>query len=155
MTFELRPMTGDEAMSWFPKEMEDYVLERVRAGEDLEVTRKMVQEQSAEFAPGGVPAPSNHFFWQVDDDEVVGALWLGAPIPRAQSTWYVSFVVVEENFQGRGYGRAAMQAAEAFAKEQGGAYLGLNVFGHNPVARRLYDSLGYQAMATTMRKVLA
>ena len=148
-------MTGEEVSSWMPKVMEGYVLERVLAGEDLEGARKIANEQSAEFAPGGEPAPGHHFFWQVDDDEVVGALWLGAPTPRARSTWYVYFVVVDESFQGRGYGRAAMQAAEAFVKEQGGAYLGLNVFGHNHVARSLYDSLGYQTMATTMRKELA
>ena len=148
-------MTSEEGALWMPPVMEDYVLERVRAGEDLEGARKMAEQQLAELAPGGVPAPGHHFFWQVDGDEVVGALWLGAPTPRASSTWYVYFVVVNEAFQGRGFGRAAMRAAEAFVKEQGGAYLGLNVFGHNPVARSLYDSLGYQAMATSMRKELA
>jgi len=148
-------MTSDEVTSWMPKVMEDYVLERVRAGEDLEGARKTAHEQSAEFAPGGIATPGHRFFWQVDGDQVVGALWLGAPTSRARSTWHVYFVVVDENCRGRGYGRAAMQAAEAFVQEKGGDYLGLNVFGHNSVARALYDSLGYQAMATTMRKTLA
>jgi len=155
MAFELRPMTNEEVMSWLPKVTENYVLERARVGEDLEAARKIANEQSAEFAPGGTPAPGHHFLWQVDGDEVVGAVWLGAPTPRAKATWHVYFVVVDASFQGRGYGRAAMQAAEIFVKERGGAYLGLNVFGQNDVARALYDSLGYQMMEMTMRKVLA
>ena len=47
-----------------------------------------------------------------------------------------------------------MLAAEDFVRAQGASSLSLNVFGNNTVARRLYESLGYQALAIAMRKNL-
>ena len=61
---------------------------------------------------------------------------------------------IDEARRGEGLGRAAMLAAEQVAREAGWSALGLNVFGHNPRARGLYDSLGYEVAATTMAKPL-
>jgi ribosomal protein S18 acetylase RimI-like enzyme len=63
-------------------------------------------------------------------------------------------VKVEEEFRGQGYGRQAMLLAETLAREEGALTLGLNVFGHNQVARGLYSSLGYHETAVQMRKTL-
>ena len=56
--------------------------------------------------------------------------------------------------RGRGLGRSAMLAAERFALDLGRKTIGLNVFGPNERARRLYDSLGYQVVSTSMTKHL-
>jgi ribosomal protein S18 acetylase RimI-like enzyme len=61
---------------------------------------------------------------------------------------------VGEAFRGRGYGRAAMQLAEEEARRHGLRRLGLNVFGHNPVASSLYTSLGYEVTSQYMTKRL-
>jgi len=53
-----------------------------------------------------------------------------------------------------GYGRAAMELAEAEALSRGASELGLNVFGHNQVARHLYESMGYTATSINMKKDL-
>ena len=47
-----------------------------------------------------------------------------------------------------------MELAEAEARAEGATEIGLNVFGHNHVARKLYDSMGYTATAIRMKKNL-
>ena len=47
-----------------------------------------------------------------------------------------------------------MLLAEHQARAHGATQLGLNVFGHNTVARQLYDSMGYELTAINMRKQL-
>ena len=48
----------------------------------------------------------------------------------------------------KGYGQAIMEAAMQECRERGIASMGLNVFGHNDTARRLYDRLGFQVTST-------
>ena len=47
-----------------------------------------------------------------------------------------------------------MLLAEEQAHGAGATQIGLNVFGHNTVARRLYEALGYETTAVLMRKEL-
>ena len=47
-----------------------------------------------------------------------------------------------------------MALAEEAARAAGATALGLNVHGHNTVARNLYESMGYQTTALQMRKLL-
>lgn len=47
-----------------------------------------------------------------------------------------------------------MILAEGYARAHGGQALGLNVFGFNNTARRLYESLGYETISIKMRKTL-
>lgn len=47
-----------------------------------------------------------------------------------------------------------MIAVESLVKEAGETEIGLNVFGFNAPARRLYDSLGYRVVATVMTKTI-
>ena len=47
-----------------------------------------------------------------------------------------------------------MELAEVEARAGGATELGLNVFGHNQVARQLYESMGYVATSIRMNKNL-
>jgi ribosomal protein S18 acetylase RimI-like enzyme len=47
-----------------------------------------------------------------------------------------------------------MRLAEDQARAAGASQIGLNVFGHNTVARHLYEALGYETTAVLMRKDL-
>ncbi len=151
----LREMTPDDVAVVVPRIMEGYIADRIAAGEDPEGARTASLAQQAVLFPGGRPAAGQHMMHVVDADEVVGLLWMGRPMSGPASTWFVFFVEVDEAHRGRGYGRATMEAAEAWTRERGGTRVGLNVFGPNVVARSLYDSLGYQVMATAMFKDLA
>jgi ribosomal protein S18 acetylase RimI-like enzyme len=72
----------------------------------------------------------------------VGSLWLALDRP-GPGVVFVYQVVVEPGYRGRGLGRAAMLLAEREAARAGRRTVALNVFGHNRVARGLYDGLGY------------
>ncbi|MDY0393948.1 GNAT family N-acetyltransferase [Virgibacillus halophilus] len=56
--------------------------------------------------------------------------------------------------QGKGYGKQAMKQIEIIAKEIGLKVIGLHVFGHNKVARGLYEQLGYIETNIKMEKSL-
>jgi ribosomal protein S18 acetylase RimI-like enzyme len=150
----LREMTPAEVASHIARIMDGYVEERIGAGEDPEGARASSAEQWAILFPDDRPADGQHLMHVLDGDDVVGLLWLGRPLSGPASTWYVFFVEVNPDQRGRGYGHAAMEAAEAWTRERGGTRIGLNVFGPNVVARALYDALGYQVMATAMYKDL-
>jgi ribosomal protein S18 acetylase RimI-like enzyme len=61
-------------------------------------------------------------------------------------------IEIESAHRRKGYGRAAMVLAEEHTRQLGMPYLGLNVFGHNPNARALYASLGYETTSEQMRR---
>ncbi|HSS50039.1 MAG TPA: GNAT family N-acetyltransferase [Thermoanaerobaculia bacterium] len=56
---------------------------------------------------------------------------------------HVGILAVAVAAEGRGAGRALMQAAEAWGREQGFPKLTLNVFENNHHARKVYERLGY------------
>jgi GNAT superfamily N-acetyltransferase len=62
---------------------------------------------------------------------------------------------IEEEHRGKGYGRAAMLAAEQVVQAAGMTHIALNVFGFNTTARAMYDSLRYRVVSTQMTKPLA
>jgi len=147
-------MTEDELAAWIPMTLAGYIEQRVEAGEPREQAEAQGTAQFAELFPEGRPAEGQHAMSVVEDGEVVGCLWMGRPLSGDQSTWYVFYVEVDPTRRGEGLGRRTMQAAEAWSRDHGGTRIALNVFGHNVVARSLYDSLGYGVVATQMRKEL-
>ncbi|MEC5182355.1 ribosomal protein S18 acetylase RimI-like enzyme [Arthrobacter sp. CG_A4] len=63
-------------------------------------------------------------------------------------------VEIQPALRSKGFGRQAMILGEAEARRLGATSIGLNVFGYNANARKLYESLGYEATAIQMRKDL-
>ena len=112
----------------------------------------MAETQFAELFPGGSPADGQFVMNVIDDEEIVGTLWMGRPLSGDANTWYIFDIEIAKDCRGRGYGRSAMEAAEKWTREHGGTRVALNVFGPNLVARSLYDSLGYEVLATSMFK---
>jgi ribosomal protein S18 acetylase RimI-like enzyme len=74
------------------------------------------------------------------DGRLAGAAILSYP-PRAG---YISSVVVDARYRGRGYATKIMQACEAAAARVGKPYVVLDVLRTNAPARALYAKLGYQ-----------
>jgi ribosomal protein S18 acetylase RimI-like enzyme len=137
-------MPEDRFAGWREESIEGYAL-------DMETSTTLDHEQSvarsrAEFAdllPAGLATPDHHLFDVRADEATVGTLWLARRSPRA---FFVYDVVIDAAARGRGLGRAAMDAAARWCRDRGADVLGLNVFGQNQVARRLYDSLGYRVV---------
>ncbi|MGH9019433.1 MAG: GNAT family N-acetyltransferase [Acidimicrobiales bacterium] len=150
----LRDMDAAALAVAIPAIMADYVDEQVAAGQSRAAAQARADAQHAALFPDDRPAEGQHLMEVVDGDEAVGLLWMGRPFDGDERTRWVFKVEVYEAHRGRGLGRATMEAAEAWTREHGGTRVGLNVFGHNAVARSLYDSLGYQVQSTNMFKDL-
>lgn len=102
-------------------------------------------------------ATEGHYFYRVctDDDVEVGSLWIGVvDNPPLPTRLFVYDLEIHEAFRGRGLGRQALGAAEAWAIERGITRLELNVFSDNVAARTLYETSGMAVCEITMGKDL-
>jgi ribosomal protein S18 acetylase RimI-like enzyme len=151
---ELVEKTNEELAHWVPAMFAGYAEERIGAGESRESARTQSAAQQEQLFPGGIAAEGQHVMTMRLKGEPIGVLWMGRPFGGQADTWFVFYVEVDEAHRGQGLGRAAMEAAEAWTLAHGGSRIGLNVFCPNTIARSLYDSLGFQVMATAMYKDL-
>jgi ribosomal protein S18 acetylase RimI-like enzyme len=148
-------MTEDEVADFVTRTVDPYIEARITAGDHPDDARRIADEQTEALFPGGTPAPGQRVYWVVDDDGTsVGSLWIGPRTPTRPEFYWVWDVAIDEAYRGRGFGRVAMTLAEEESRTQGATALGLNVHGHNVVARNLYESMGYQTTALQMRKSL-
>lgn len=78
------------------------------------------------------------------DDELVGFVMYG--LETETGRWWVIRLMIDERFQRRGYGRAAMLALIDLMREQHGCRsIVLGVDAGNEGAIRLYEGLGFSA----------
>jgi ribosomal protein S18 acetylase RimI-like enzyme len=155
MKVELRPMRDDEFTAWLPKMREDYGQAMV---DDAGITPEGAKAKAAadieQLFPALQPSADQLVFVVEVDGEPVGELWLAERDDFGRRTLFIYDIQVEEAHRGRGYAKAAMRLAEEEARRRGIRRLALNVFGRNTVARRLYQSLGYEENAIAMSKSL-
>ena len=155
-TVELVPMTEAEFPGWREHSRAGFADQQVAAGvmprADAE---RYADEQLALLLPHGLGTPGQHLWSVRQAGEPAGHLWLEVrdDADRVREG-YVYDVELLPQARGRGLGRATMLAAEDAARDLGATRMRLNVFGHNTVARRLYDDLGYVVAATMMAKRL-
>ena len=84
----------------------------------------------------------------VDEDDVpTGKLHLDFETRRRQGDAVLVAAAVRPELQGRGIGTALMAAAEELTCTRGLRAVVLGVEDSNPRARRLYERLGYEAVA--------
>ncbi len=155
----LRAMTVDEYDAWLPGAIEMYAADNVRAGSmPVDRAQELASQQFQELLPDGVDTPEHHLLVGTDEAEAqVGILWLHIrppSSPTGRPSAFVYDIEVDEQQRRRGYGRGIMVAAECYARERDATSMRLHVFGANTVARRLYESLGYEATSIGMAKEL-
>ena len=148
----LRPMTPGEYDDYARDAEEDYAQEVHQSGlADLETARKRAADTFAELLPNGLDSPRMHLWTAVVDDQPVGMGWIELREDPASTSAYIFNVELREEARGRGLGRQLMLALHEEARALGATSVGLNVFGHNTVARTLYESLGYVVTAQNMK----
>jgi mycothiol synthase len=91
----------------------------------------------------------------VVDGAEVGWIWVSLPGPAMPEQAWISDVEVDAAHRGKGYGGAIITAVEAELVRRGVPRLGLNVFGDNHTARRLYERLGFRVTAEQRSRELA
>jgi ribosomal protein S18 acetylase RimI-like enzyme len=106
--------------------------------------------------PGPLPEPEQSFWnerTQPDDvlvaernGQIAGYVKMRHPTPLASNdhVWEITGLAVHPDAQGRGAGRALLEAIAAAARERGGRRLTLRVFAPNERARRLYERAGFR-----------
>ena len=152
--FELRPMTESEYETRIPALMREYAEDEIKAGRSTpETAAERVERMFAGLLPDGIATDGQVLFSGVADGVVIGFIWLGLPTAERPQAW-VFDVQVDPEHRRHGYGRALMLAAEDELRSRGVGRLGLNVFGHNPNARNLYESLGFAVTSVQMSKEL-
>jgi ribosomal protein S18 acetylase RimI-like enzyme len=150
----LRPMTRAEFDEWLPRQAAGYAALIAASGAlPAQAAREKAAQDTARYFGAGAATPGQLVFRIMAGEVGVGWLWLGVPGPDPDPLMaWVFEIEIEAPFRGRWYGRAAMRLAEDEARARGMTSLGLNVHGHNMVARSLYESLGYEVTAMQMKK---
>lgn len=156
MNITLRPMTEGELAAWLPHDHESYVRTRIDNGEPEDLARRRAEQQYATFFPQNRPAAGHEVLVVHRDGVRLGVVWVGPhpQQPDASDTAWLYGLEVEPAYRGQGWGRAVLALAETHLADRGVSELGLNVFGDNHRARRLYSTSGYRETAVTMTKTL-
>jgi ribosomal protein S18 acetylase RimI-like enzyme len=151
VTFE--PFDSRALSTWLEESRAGYINERMASGDSPQEAEANAARAFDQLVPGGSPAPGQLIGRLLVGDHAVGHLWVG-PAGNDPARWWVWEVAIFSEMRGRGLGRQAMLVAERLARSRGATAIGLNVFGHNRIARDLYTSLGYEESAVVMRKPL-
>jgi ribosomal protein S18 acetylase RimI-like enzyme len=154
-TVTVRRMTSAEFETWQLHSLRSYAQDIAKAtGKPVEAACERARRQFLELLPGGLDTERTWLLTLLDETGAeVGTLWIG-PHPERPDIAFVYDIEINERERGRGLGRAAMIVAERLVSDTGVTEIGLNVFGFNDRASRLYDSLGYRVVATQMTKTL-
>jgi ribosomal protein S18 acetylase RimI-like enzyme len=156
----LSELTSSEYEHWWDLATRDYAQEHVKSGNWT--AGEAVEKSVAEFRkllPEGTRTPG-HYLYALEDPQTkdrVGILWFRAdkgPDAPQPPVVFIYDLRVDEKYRGKGYGARAMGLAEMRARELGFDTVSLHVFGHNKVARGLYEKLGYVATNLLMSKKL-
>lgn len=77
---------------------------------------------------------------------------IASMVPKRRA--HIDNLVVTEGMRRRGLGRRLVEAAIAWAREQGAAEILLTVWAGNEAAERFYDALGFARVSTVLGKTL-
>ena len=155
MSLTLIPIPAQKFSSWLKRSTSEYVADLITAGTSPAKAQDNAERTMAGSFPDSLPTDSNAvFILDHDDFGDVGYLWIGRDTSEDPAYWWLWDIMVDPEYQGKGFGREAMELAEAYALAQDAKTLGLSVFGFNHAARGLYESLGFETTGVKMRKTL-
>jgi len=112
----LRPMTAAEYAVWRPDAIASYARDMAEAiGDPPDVTLQRANAQFPTLLPDGLDTAGTWLMTILDGaGHTVGAIWIG-PHPNNPAWAFVWDIKIAEQHRGRGFGRAAMIAAEQLA----------------------------------------
>ena len=151
----LRHMSGPEFEAFRSRTVTEYAAAHVASGDwSADRAEGHAAEQTESLLPEGVDTPGMLLLTaESEQDGVVGLAWVALEHGEKRGAWIYDIEIVPAQ-RGKGYGRALLHAVEQLVIEHGVDRVGLNVFAGNSVARKLYESTGYQATSLHMRKTL-
>lgn len=149
----LKEMTAVQFERYIEEAIQSYAEQKVASGNwKSEEAMSKSKEEFKRLLPDGERTENNYLFTIFVADEEVGMIWIAR---KQDEVGYIYKIQIAEVFQGKGYGKAAMKEIEVIAKELGMKKIELHVFGHNKVARNLYESLEYETTNVIMAKTIS
>ncbi|WP_394219557.1 GNAT family N-acetyltransferase [Halobacillus trueperi] len=147
----LRRMSEDEFGEYNDFSIAAYAKEKVAAGNwTEEEALEKAKTTQAELLPEGRHTKDHYLYTILNEKgENVGAIWI---CKQSSEKAFIYDIRVSDDHQGQGHGKKAMILAEEEARIIGVQKIGLHVFGHNTVARKLYESLSYKTTNVVMEK---
>jgi ribosomal protein S18 acetylase RimI-like enzyme len=149
----LDKMTHEEYEVFLPHLIEDYAWDISRNFDTpIEDARQSVRKQQGELLPQGLDTPGQRFFTirREGFPGSAGVLWVFVDAP--EKTAFIYDIVIVESLRGQGIGRAVLGLLEDLLRPEGYTRIGLQVFDSNPIARHLYESMGYKVVTQNMQK---
>jgi len=145
-------MSSEEFLQYLDVTVVNYAKEKVASGNwSQEESLPKAKEEYAQLLPDAEKSKNNYLYTVFDNNLAVGMIWLAQ---KANGEGFIYEILISDTYRGRGYGKAAMKEIEVIAKELGMTKIGLHVFGHNQVARSLYENLGYETTNVVMAKTI-
>jgi ribosomal protein S18 acetylase RimI-like enzyme len=146
-------MNKEEFQLYISIAIEDFAKDKVTSGnwgedEAIDLSKK----EFSRLLPKDEKSELNYLFSIFQDQQLVGMIWIAQTSTTNPDEGFIFDFIIYEPHQGQGYGKQAMKETEVIAKELGMNKIGLHVFGHNKVARGLYEKLGYEITNIKMVK---
>ncbi|MCO5141994.1 MAG: GNAT family N-acetyltransferase [Oligoflexia bacterium] len=157
MKIAIRKISKDEYLAWKKSSVENYAKEKMNGEGYSEEDAKELAENSFKRLLPEEENTQNQYLYsiiEIKTKAVVGTLWWGFQNLGKEKLPWVYDIVLNPEFRSKGYGKMTMLLLEEDVKKAGFQKIGLHVFGHNQVARSLYESLGYHVTNLTMQKSL-
>lgn len=151
-SFQLVPMTESEFSEWHLKSKNSYRDELHRSGLSYSEAQKKAEDDMSRLLPDGLHSKEQFLYSMKDDGRSVGILWFGVRGAEDNRKAFIYDIVVNESERGKKYGERALKLLEVEVKKIGLSHIGLHVFGHNLVARNLYEKMGYEITNLNLEK---
>lgn len=146
-------MNRDEFQQYINFAIEDYAKDKIASGNwHVDEAIELSRESFTRLLPEDEKTDLNYLFSIFHNDTLVGMIWISQKSPTNLEEGFIYDFIIYEQYQGRGYAKAAMKEVEIVAKGMGMNKIGLHVFGHNKIARGLYEKMGYEITNITMAK---
>ena len=153
----LRKMTEAEYFVFLMESISQYTAEKMKGeGLSAEDAANVANNSFRELLPDGLQTRDHHLFSIVENasQENVGAMWFARRQTESKIYAYIYDFFLHENARGKGWGKLAMRLLEDEVRKVGLNSIQLHVFGHNKIARSLYEAQGFRTTNVIMAKEL-
>ncbi|MFD1031543.1 GNAT family N-acetyltransferase [Metaplanococcus flavidus] len=149
----LQKMTDEEFDHYLAYFIPDYAKD---LSENFMIPLEKAMEESKDLMEQLLPNKQDtegqlvYNIYSIDEDKTIGVIWYN--IQTESNKAYIYHILIKEEFRKKGFATFVLQELEETMKSTGITSMGLNVFGKNPNAYKLYEKLGYQTQSTAMGK---
>lgn len=152
---KLLNMSNEDFQQFYMNAVLEFAKEKIKAGAWAEEEAVKLSEEAFEkIIPKGLETDNIYFYTVLDTDTKikVGYIWFKIFEHLAFREAFLFDILIYNEYQGKGYGKAAMMAFEEKSKDLKVDKLCLHVFGHNHRAYELYKKLGFEVTDLNMSK---